>query len=581
MVTFSLDFSLAQSHLVKVQLQFVTSKDAPVLHLPRWRPGRYEYQNFERTLNDLIVKDQTGTPIPLMPVSPHSWQLDAKAGTPIKVSYSFFAKVQDAGGSFVDDRHVYLNGINFSLFTQDTLNQPHKIILKGLPKTYQVACGLPCAEHTLEAASFDEWVDSPLLAGADLQHHKFQVRGIPFHLWFQGNCTPDLPRMEKDFTRYTEAQLEVFGEFPVSEYHYLFVMPPYEMRHGVEHINSTVIAMGPGTRLMQPDFYRSFLEISSHELFHTWNVKALRPADMKPYDYAKAQVSALHYITEGVTTYYGDLMIWKGGGWNLSEWLQSINNETKRFMSMTGKDVTSLEQASIQSWANAYQREVFPNRRISFYTKGYLVAFLLDTHIRKLTSHQSSLDTVMRRMYHEIAKANRGYTSADYQRIAEEECGNSLEEFFYKYIQGVESLVPALESAADFYGFDVRKEPIGTLAVHTFGIVRQADLKIHQLTNVLPGSPAEMSGLAIGDELVAINGMQIGPSLDEALAYHGNGIMEIHFFRQGTLRTTQLVALHQWKLETLVFTLQDLPSETQARNLERWQRIHTEPIYAR
>ncbi|RMG62790.1 MAG: M61 family peptidase, partial [Bacteroidetes bacterium] len=394
MMTYTLTFARAAEQLIDVQLEAELPGGPSTFRLPHWRPGRYELQHYARNLGDLRAETLDGTPLSLTQLATHAWEITLPEAASIRLCYVYYATQPDAGGSWFDHDQIYVNGINLFLYRQETIEAPCNLRLQ-LPAGYQVGGGLPGPGPEYAFADFHQLVDTPFFASPDLIHHQFVAAGIPTHLWFMGACQPDLPRIEADICAYTEAQVQLFGTFPVADYHYLYLMLPHRFRHGVEHHNSTVITMGPGYRLMEPAFYRSFLEISSHELFHTWNVKALRPADMWPYDYRQENYSRLHYITEGITTYYGDLMLWKAGLWTLDEWLTSINGELQRHYKMGGHDRISLEEASFRSWTNGYSAEGIPNRRISFYTKGYLVALLLDLRLRLLTEHVTSLDQVM------------------------------------------------------------------------------------------------------------------------------------------------------------------------------------------
>ena len=287
-----LSFEKPQNQLIRVRMELSVQAGFQVFHLSKWRPGRYEFQDYASKIADVQAYNSQGQSLALNKKTTHSWELHLDQPEEVSLEYLFFANQPDAGGSFLDAHTIYVNPINLLLYTEASLNEACYLRL-SLPEGYTVGGSLPSLQDTGMYAfdDFHSLADTPLLAGKDLIHATFVVDDIPFHLWFSGDCKPDLEKMIRDFTLYTEAQLELFGEFPVPEYHYLCLMLPYPYRHGVEHQLSTVIAMGPGRQLMHKGFYRSFLEICSHELFHTWNVKALRPRDMLPYDYGQENYS--------------------------------------------------------------------------------------------------------------------------------------------------------------------------------------------------------------------------------------------------------------------------------------------------
>ena len=554
----------------------ITSKgtEYPIcFHLPKWRPGRYELQQYDRLVSDFEAIDEAGVPINISRIGTHQWEVNAKPGETFHLQYSFYANRPDAGGSWLDEDFIYINGINLFLYTSETLLSPHELMLH-IPSDYQIACGLEGSANHLKAQDFHQLVDAPLLAGKNLQHDEYEINGIPLHLWFAGECKPDFAKLKHDFGLFSQAQLDLFGEFPVPEYHFLFVARPIHARHGVEHYNSTVIAMGPGPQLMNPGYYESLMEISSHELFHTWNVKALRPKEMYPYDYGRENYSQLHYVTEGITTYYGDLMLWKGKYWALGRWIQSINGELQAHFKKGGKDFVSLEAASFGSWTNGYHSDGFPNRKISFYTKGYLVAFLTDVEIRRRTSNQYCLDDVIKQMYHQIAKADRGYTHSDYQGIIEQLCGSSFEDFFQKYISDTEDLLPALQETADYFGLNLKLVPLSTPGEAQFGIQIDSYQIPIQIENVLPGSPADKAGLTRGDEVVALGGIKVGADWEKVVQYLAQEEeVEIHYFHNAKLNAAILKPNETFTGKMPQFQISGNPNPIQKRNLELWQSV--------
>ena len=570
---YTLNFNRTAEKRIGVHIE-THSPGGPVrFHLPLWRPGRYTRQEYARNVADVVARGGGGQPLPLTKVAANTWEVAAPAG-PVSLSYTYFADQLDAGGVYLDDAHIYVNGICLFMYREELIDEACELLLE-LPETYRLAGISGEPGDALHLASFHELVDSPFFAGEQLIHHAFEQEGIAFHIWFMGECMPDLPRMEADFRRYTAAQLALFGDFPVNEYHYLVIMRPAHYRHGVEHQRSTVISIGPGYELMQPGFYRSFLEICSHELFHTWNVKALRPVDMFPYRYGEPNYSRLHYVTEGITTYYGDLMIWKGGGWSLDQWLQSLNGELRAHHQMGGKDFTSLEAASFDSWVNGYGAEGAPNRRISFYTKGYLVSFLLDFFIRKASGNRASLDDVLYRMYHEIAKAGRAYTKLDYKTFIEAESGADASDFFEKYISGTEPLEPLLAEAAAYFGFQLDRVRPDSLAESLLGIKTQVNGSVTGIENLLPGSPALLAGLSKGDELLSVESLRIDRNLEELLYYfRERSELHIHYFRLNRLHETRVRPGTGFSPFLPRFVQLASPSEAQLANRQAWQTVH-------
>ncbi len=570
---YHLSFLRSTEQLLQISLKLQCEAGFLDLCMPRWRPGRYTKQSYVKFLADFQAEDQEGNALEWSKTNTHTWRMLVPKAGEVLVRYLYFANQKDAGGSYLDDQLVYLNPITFLLY------QPGKeaescSLSWDLPEGYLVGGALHEQSLPITFRSFHEMVDSPIIASAKLQHEQLTVDGLDIHLWIQGHHTLKIPQLQQEILRYSESQVALFGDCPVSVYHYLYLFWPHDFRHGVEHHNSTVIVMGPGLSMNHPQAHKSLLGISSHEFFHTWNVKALRPADMQPYDYGRENYSRLHYITEGVTTYYGDLMLWKSGIWNWDQWVESINSELDRHYSMAGKDHISLEAASFDSWVNGYDTTGIPHRRISFYTKGYLVAMITDFVLRTETQGRQSLDDVMFGMYQEIAKAGRGYTAADYLTRLEEIAGMSLEEFAQALLAGTAPLEPWLAQMAAAAGMRLFSSgPPDPVMAHLGLSTKSLPGGSLEVESIWPESPLAAMGLYPGDELLAINGHRLRDNLDQWLL---------------TIPTDQpltLTVVHHEELRTLTFfRAQHLisspcfvsmidPDAAQLAHRNDWQRI--------
>lgn len=570
---YELFFEAPQRQFIRIQIHLAPASAATrELWLSKWRPGRYELADYSEKITEVRAMAD-GQELPVLKTAYNHWQIQDAADKVITFEYRFHAVARDAGSSWYDETHVYINGVNLFMYEPTRLDQACAVRLH-LPESYRIACGLRLEGHTLQADDFHQLVDAPLIASDSLQHHHFDVAGTPHHLWFQGTCRPDFARIRKDFGGYSRAMVRMFGDFPVEEYHYLFQIHNKHFYHGVEHYNSTVIALGPGYKLMEQELYEELLGVSCHELFHTWNVKAIRPADMRPYRYDAQNYSRLHYVTEGVTTYYGDLMLMKGGVWELENYLRVFNNSVvKRHYANNGRDYISLEEASFDSWLWAYKPGV-PNRKISFYTKGALAAFILDQRIRAATQNARSLDTVMRQMYEEFGKTHKGYTREDYKRIAEAHCGHSLDEYFRDFISGTVPMEDALSEAGKYFGLSYTRRLLPNIAEKFYGFTTQKEGKAAKVKQVYEGSPAEAAGLRPGDELVALNGMRLtAASLELQLKYFGREApLEVTIFRDELLQMVTLQA-GAYRTECYMFSIDEAATYDQLRNREAWMTV--------
>ncbi|WP_210489470.1 M61 family metallopeptidase [Rufibacter aurantiacus] len=508
------------------------------LQLPAWRPGRYELQNFAQKLQAFEVLTPDGSPLPFRKETKDRWRVETQGHQTLEVRYNFFARQMDAGGSWLAQDFLYVNPVNCLLTALGQEQEPCTLTLE-IPDDWQIACGLSVsAPRTLQAQNFDHLVDSPFISSATLQHQVYEEGGILFHVWFQGDCTPEWKQILPHFQAFTKEQLDLFGSFPVKDYHFLNIILPFQHYHGVEHLNSTVITLGPSEQLMTPAFYKELLGVSCHELFHTWNIKQIRPKEMLPYDFTRENYFRTGYVAEGVTTYYGDYLLARSGVFTSEQYFQELNTVLKRHTVDQGEQNLSVADSSFDTWLDGYKPGI-PDRKVSIYHKGCIAALVLDLEIRKATQNARSLDEVMRRMWLEFGQPGIGYAEEDYQRLAEEVAGVSLEQYFREMVFGTTAFDTWLAPALEYVGCLLEKEPAALAYESTYGFRLNAALSSASVIGyVVPNSPAAQI-LSLDDELIAINGRKVENS-NLANLVKGQAELEITLFRQKRLKTVKL-----------------------------------------
>jgi predicted metalloprotease with PDZ domain len=572
MIHYYISFDNPLTFYVQVQMTFEVSaiaQDAVELQLPAWRPGRYELQNFAQKVQRVFIEDAaSGENLAFQKVTKDRWQVPNAAGRTLKVRYNFYAHQMDAGGSWLDESQLYLNGVQCFMYIEGRREEACQLTL-ALPNDWQIACGMPqSGPNTLLAQSFDELVECPLIASPSLQHREYQVEGIPFYVWVQGECVPDWSRIVRDFTAFSAEQVALFGGFPVADYHFLNQILPYKHYHGVEHTNSTVITLGPAELLMTEGLYKEFLGVSCHELFHTWNIKSIRPAEMLPYDYTRENYFRTCYIAEGVTTYYGEYLLARSGVRTADQYFEELNTVLRKHYDDHGRFNLSLADASIDLWLDGYKSGV-PDRKVSVYHKGALVALLLDLTIRRLSHHQRSLDNVMRRLWEEFGKAGVGYTEQDYIRIVSEVAGQSMQRYFDQFVYGTAPLEEPLNRVLSFVGCQLRIRENASVSEGVFGFRTAVKSERTEVTAILPGSPAA-AALTVDDEIVAVNGRRVAMNLQSLFA-DGGQQYELSIFRQNRLVTVTLVAVAEQRFWQKI-TVEKLPDATpeQQASFQQW-----------
>ncbi|WP_242929399.1 M61 family metallopeptidase [Pontibacter vulgaris] len=568
MIHYHVSYTNPLSHYLTITITIPDNKATELyLQLPAWRPGRYELQHFAQKIRDVKATANGGS-ITIEKVTKDRWLVQTGSAESITVTYTFYARQMDAGGSWLDEEQLYLNPINCMMAVADREHETCELALQ-IPENWQIACGLKkTANYTLEASNYEQLVDSPLIASGNLKHEAFELQGTQFHIWIQGDCKPDWQKIIHDFKAFTEEQLQVFGDFPATEYHYLNQILPYRTYHGVEHSNSTVITLGPGELLMEPSLYKEFIGVSSHELFHTWNIKKIRPKEMLPYNLKQENYFRTGYVAEGITTYYGDYMLARSGVFTTEQYFAELNTTLQRYFTDYGHQHLSLADSSFDLWLDGYKPSI-PDRKVSIYVKGALTALLLDLQLRRETKNQASLDTVLKKLWEDFGKRTIGYTAQDYERIVELAAGKSLGLYFDNFIKGNAPIEQALDEALYFVGCSLKNEDnlLHYEAKYGFKISAEQSIKV---TAIAPDSPAS-AALSIDDELVALDGRKLEQNLQHLLAQSDlQQPVTLTLFRDKQLRQVTLQASRKHFYPKYKITKRSDASETEKQHFKLW-----------
>ena len=430
---------------IELTAQFPTA-EAFDAQLAVWRPGRYEVQNFAQFVYRMEACVD-GAWSAMHKTSLHTWHVPENTEA---VRWVFFADSFNAGSTGAADDVLYINPVNCLLYHPQHLDWEYRIELADVPADWTVATGLHRDGSTWVARDLQQVMDSPILAGSDLKHRTYESNGVPFHIWVYGINSPDEDRFLQDHQAFTDAQIAHFGSFPAPHYHFLYVLPEREIRHGVEHEDSTVIAQGPSSKCQTNEGYMDLIGIASHELYHAWNVKRIRPSEWTPYDFARTFPSRMGYVAEGVTTYMGDLFLFESGVIDLAGWCREFEKLLDRHVNNSGRLNLSVADSSYDTWLDGYTAGV-PGRKGSIYVEGAVLAFLCDVRIMQLTGGEASLQTAMRLLWEQFGEPRIGLTETDYWSVLNEVAGapDALDDLRRDFADGTvdswDSLVAGLE----------------------------------------------------------------------------------------------------------------------------------------
>lgn len=500
-----------------------------IVQLPFWRPGRYEAARYNRQVFGIAAFSQDGLrTLPVQKTGLCTWEIDASGESYIDFWLLFKARQLDAGGSFIAPDLFYLNPINFLPFNTQRVDDPCELIVR-MPADYQVACGAEYnvldrgadQEIHLLSPDYHGLVDQPLLASPSLTSLTVQSDQltISLHAW----NAPEglLKKLSEDVVKFARPQQQLFESNPISHFHFLLLFPPYAHYHGVEHLKSTVCVIGPSNEVLASK-YDDLLGLCSHELFHLWNVKTLRPADMVPYNYLHENYSRLGYVYEGATTLYGDVMLAKGGVWEGGRLIEELNVLLKRHSLQYGHVRMSLGDASVDTWVDGY--DPVPHRRVSIYVEGALTIWLLDLHLRIESEGEFSFDEVLKQLYQREDILNGGYTEDDLLFVLEELIPEApWKQRLQSYLNQPHSPLVSLAQLLPYLGLRLEQQMELDAIARTFGLKLLApDSEGKQLVaDVIPRSPACTSGIHSHTHVSAVSTITAGQLMLQLHEPHG------------------------------------------------------------
>jgi predicted metalloprotease with PDZ domain len=531
-----LSWSRPADRLFDITIRFTAPTDTPRLLLPAWRPGRYLLQNYAANVREWSARGAR-----TWKDGKTSWRIDARAGEEVAFRYRYYAGVLDAGSSFLDDDEAYFNGTNLFMLVEGLRGEEHRLTVAA-PEDWLIETQLPREDdNTFRARDYDHLIDSTTIAAATLTRHSFTEGGARFHLVFRGEEGIDTESYVEPMRAIAKSQAQLFGGgFPFREYRFLYHVR--DRWHGVEHEDSCSIVVRRdsilGSQLGNEGFDR-LLSISSHELFHAWNVKRMLPAEFSPYDYWQETPTRLLWAMEGLTSYYGDLTLVRSGLWSTERYLAHLAREIETLEALPAREHLSLAQASFDGWlSDPAQMHDHPNAVFSFYNKGEIVSALLDLTIRRATDGAKSLDDVIRLLWQEYGLARRGMEEDAVERAVASIA--DVGDFFARYVEGTDPLPYAEAFATAGVAFaTASREPDQSF----LGARLKTNDGMLVVESALRGAAGMEAGLLPNDELLALDGNRIanGPSLESALhALKLGESAELLIARAGVVRSLSL-----------------------------------------
>lgn len=515
MISYRIDIADAHAHLFRVTLTVPQPAAEQHVSLPAWIPGSYLVREFARHLSGLEAT-QGKREVALQQLDKATWLARCDGRGALTLSYLVYAFDNSVRTAFLDANRAFFNGTSVFLRVHGREAEPHRVELRSLPKGWQVATALPAVktdgrgQGSYEAADYDELADHPVEMGT-FWRGEFKAAGVP-HEFVIAGALPDFDgdRLLADARRICEAEIAFWhGKKKTFFKRYVFMLNAVDDGYGgLEHRASTALIAARRDLPQRgksdlTDGYVTLLGLISHEYFHTWNVKRLRPAEFTTYDYTQENYTELLWFFEGFTSYYDDLLLLRGGLIDEARYLKLLGKTLTGVLGMPGRKVQSVAQASFDAWVKYYRGdENTPNATISYYTKGSLVALAIDLTLR--TEGKGSLDDVMRLLWER--SSGGPISEIDIAAALEQVGGRPYAKELTAWVHGTDD-APWRALLAKF---GVAWNQQAPNVAQRLGLrASESALTGIKLSNVLRGGAAEAAGLSAGDELVAVDDWRV------------------------------------------------------------------------
>ena len=505
-IQYKLGMSQPWTHLFEVEVSYSglpRSGETFDLLLPVWRSGRYVVFDFAGDVQEFSAQDGKGSPLGWEKTDKMTWHIRKGSSTTVTAKYKVYANEVNQRTKEMNDQGAFLDGSAVFMYADKYRGLPLTLTVTPY-RDWHVTTGLENAKgakNTLTSPTYDYLIDCPLFVGNQLDV-EFEAGGRPHVLSILGEGNYDTKKMVKDITKLVEANKELWGSLPYQRYVFMLHVSP---RHGggTEHINSTAMGTRPWG-FTNTNSYNGFLGLVSHEYFHTWNVKQIRPKGISPYDWTKENYTKELWVSEGTTSYYTSRMMMRAGLSTPARYVDQLPGQIQGDRQKPGNKLQSATESSFDAWIKYWkQNEQAFNAETDYYDRGSDISLFLDLEIRNRSNNKASLDNVMKAMYERFPWNGTGFTVDDFRKVCDEFAGSSLKQFFDDHVYGTKPL--EWEKVLLYAGLEAKSK---TEQKAWFGaFIGGEPPRIRW--QVAAGSPAYVAGLDLNDEIIALNGYRV------------------------------------------------------------------------
>ena len=571
MIKYNLKMPNPSNHYFQVEIEILNfHSDSILLKMPVWAPGSYLVREFSKNIIDFESKSDNKN-INNKKINKNTWKVETKNQNNIKISYKVYAYEQSVRTSFLNDSRGYLNGSSVFLFMDGKKNHSGEIKVV-LPKNWsKISTGLKkvkTKKNTFFFKNFDELVDSPFLIG----NHKiisFQLKNKIHEIALFGDGNVNEKKLEEDFKKIILTTSEIFGDMPYEKYLFIILMLDNK-RGGLEHLNSTTIQTDRWI-FSNKELYNKFLSTVAHEYFHTWNIKRIRPVELGPFDYNKENYTTELWVSEGLTSYYDNLILLRSNILNLKEYLEFLSIDINNFEKSFGKKSQTLTESSFDSWIKYYrQNEESHNTIVSYYSKGSIIGLMLDITLIVKSNGKINLDSVFVKLYENYnLNPNIGFTGIEFRTLCEKLINENLD-YIWRYVDTIDEIQYNLFLKKVGYILEKTYDADENKPFSYFGFETSND---HNpiVNKIIKESPSYLGGLNVFDEIIAINNIRINNnSISKRIK--GLKIGEETIFlvsREGVLKELFLIPIESPK-KTFIFNKDEKANKKNKEMFKYW-----------
>lgn len=564
-ITYNLEMEEPQTHFFKVTMDITEFPENTMLvTMPAWTPGSYDIADFARHVRNVDARNRNGEPLNVMKKDKSTWKIECDDNREISFTYEVYADQLSVHTSHLDASHGYLNGTNIFMYIDGYKDQTSELVIRPY-KNWKISTGLEkVGENRYRAINYDILVDCPIEIGTHRSRF-FTVDGKEHEIVLYGSGNEDEDRIVSDVKKIVESYKDLFKGLPYKRYVFIFhLLPEDESGGGLEHLNSTTIDVD--RYIFSPrKKYLQFLSVTSHEFFHVWNVKRIRPVELGPFNYKQENYTTLLWLAEGFTNFYGALMLYRSGLTDEKEYFKHLAESIKFYELQPGAKKVSVSDSSFDSWIKLYRPSPNNiNNYVSYYLKGEVIALLLNLRILESTGSQKSLDDMFRQLYEKFKKDGKGYTEKDVLNALKDATGQDFTDFFNDYVRSPGKIDFDRELKKIGYNLkrgynkvdDVEPETKAYLGV----LIRPTGGK-YIVDSVLEGSPAYKYGINTRDEILAINNYRFSERFLKSIRETAR---KLKMDDMNTLRPGEKVTVHVFRrdrIEQIEVVLDKAPAE--------------------